>query len=135
MTDPRALPAAHGMYRTKLGSDTRGVGGKSSTNEKILSVRLTSGELEAIKRTSRRIFGDSAVVRLFGSRVDPARQGGDIDLHIEVDDDVESWRAKANFEQDLFSLIDEQRVDVVIHCRNSPMRAIDVIAHERGVVL
>ena len=44
-------------------------------------MRLTSAEVSAIKAAARSAFGDTAVVRLFGSRVDDGARGGDIDLH------------------------------------------------------
>ena len=98
-------------------------------------MRLTDEELDAIRRASRRAFGDGAVVRLFGSRVDPSRKGGDIDLHVELTDDVDTVRSKTAFEGHLFALIDEQKVDVVMHLKGAPRRAIDLIAHQRGIVL
>ena len=99
-------------------------------------MRLTVEEADAIRRAARRAFGETAVVRLFGSRADATRRGGDIDLHVEVDDDAaDTWRAKSDFERYLFAMIEEQKVDVVTHRTGSEARAIDVIAHQRGIVL
>lgn len=45
-------------------------------------MRLTGTERDAIRACAERVFGPACVVRLFGSRVDDARRGGDIDLHV-----------------------------------------------------
>ncbi|MGH8605013.1 MAG: nucleotidyltransferase domain-containing protein, partial [Gammaproteobacteria bacterium] len=40
-------------------------------------MRLSDEEKEAIKGAVRQIFGEDAIVRVFGSRVDDRRRGGD----------------------------------------------------------
>jgi hypothetical protein len=50
-------------------------------------------EYASIKRCAQRHFGPNCAVRLFGSRADDARCGGDIDLHVQVDDDAVSTMA------------------------------------------
>ncbi len=98
-------------------------------------MRLAPEEVRAIKAAARRAFGADAIVRLFGSRADDSRVGGDIDLHIEVAPDVDEWQARAQFQRNLFARIDEQRVDVVLHRRDTPPSGIDLIAHRDGVTL
>jgi uncharacterized protein len=98
-------------------------------------VRLTPEEVQAIKAAARHAFGDDAVVRLFGSRTDEARKGGDIDLHVEVDAIEDELRALCRFEDNLFARIEEQRVDVILRKLGTPMRGIDVIAHRDGISL
>lgn len=46
-------------------------------------MRLTTSQIETIRQTARQNFGAEASVWLFGSRVDNARRGGDVDLYIE----------------------------------------------------
>lgn len=46
-------------------------------------MRLTTSQIEAIRRAVHRNFGADASAWLFGSRVDDARRGGDVDLYIE----------------------------------------------------
>ena len=57
-------------------------------------MRLTPTEIAAIKAAARDAFGETVVVRLFGSRVDDHRRGGDIDLHVEVDPPFDIWKTK-----------------------------------------
>jgi hypothetical protein len=47
-------------------------------------MRLTPLEHEAIKRAAQSSFEPGVVLRLFGSRVDDAKRGGDIDLLVET---------------------------------------------------
>lgn len=44
-------------------------------------MRLSTKEIELIKRKVKSIFGES-IIYLFGSRVDDTKIGGDIDLYI-----------------------------------------------------
>ncbi|MBL0708744.1 MAG: nucleotidyltransferase domain-containing protein [Sulfurimonas sp.] len=44
-------------------------------------MRLSVKEIDLIKGRVKTIFGET-VVRLFGSRIDDTKQGGDIDLYI-----------------------------------------------------
>lgn len=46
-------------------------------------MRLQPKQIEIIKLHTLDIFGPQAVVRLFGSRLDDAALGGDVDLHID----------------------------------------------------
>lgn len=46
-------------------------------------MRLTASQIEIIRQAAHQNFGADAPVWLFGSRVDDARRGGDVDLYIE----------------------------------------------------
>lgn len=98
-------------------------------------MRLTEQEVRAIKAAAMFAFGTDATVRLFGSRADDLRRGGDIDLHIEVDRSVDAWKAQSRFEDNLFARIEPQRVDVIVRRRDQPQRGIDMIARRDGIVL
>ncbi|HHJ64143.1 MAG TPA: nucleotidyltransferase domain-containing protein [Aquifex aeolicus] len=45
-------------------------------------VRLSDWEVKAIKDIAEEVFGEGTRVFLFGSRTDPTKRGGDIDLYI-----------------------------------------------------
>lgn len=47
-------------------------------------MRITQRQRTAIVEATREIFGERATVRLFGSRADDAKRGGDIDLHVQI---------------------------------------------------
>lgn len=98
-------------------------------------MRLEPEEVRAIKAAAAYAFGPDVVVRLFGSRADDQRKGGDIDLHVEVAPEVDTWKAQLRFEDNLFARIEQQRVDVVVHKRGQPERGIDLIAQRDGIRL
>jgi uncharacterized protein len=98
-------------------------------------MRLKQRDIEAIKAAAREAFGDGTVVRLFGSRVRDDLRGGDIDLHLEVDEGQQDIRHAAKFRWRLFEMIEDQKVDLVFRVRGRALRAIDQVAYEEGVVL
>jgi uncharacterized protein len=78
-------------------------------------MRLEQFEVDAIKATSRRFFGEQCTVRLFGSRVDDNRKGGDIDLHIVSETPTyAAMETEISFEVALQDAIGEQKIDVVV---------------------
>ncbi len=99
-------------------------------------MRLTGDEVMAIKESAREVFGETAVVRLFGSRVDDSERGGDIDLHVEADPLDDEWRARGTFEDVLFRRIEPQKVDLILTQRDgrSP-RGFERIAYRDGIIL
>lgn len=98
-------------------------------------MRLTPEYITAIKAAAHGAFGPTAVVRLFGSRVDDTLKGGDIDLHVEIDTIENEWRQRGAFEDHLFTMIDPQKVDVVLSVRGGTPRGFERIAYRDGIVL
>ncbi len=98
-------------------------------------MRLTADEIATIKAAAQEAFGDSAVVRLFGSRVDDALDGGDVDLHVEVDPrpdaDDRLWKLRSN----LWRHLAHDKVDVLISQRGSQPRGFERVAYRDGLVL
>jgi len=101
-------------------------------------MRLSEHQINAIKTVTEDIFGAGAKVRLFGSRVEDAKRGGDIDLYIsdiELDED-ERFDAKIRFLVELKRKIGEQRVDVVLApAEGEPVLLIHRSAVAEGVLL
>ena len=79
-------------------------------------MRLTHREREVIRRAALDCFGQSAKVRLFGSRANDGARGGDIDLLIETDMiDVDAIvRAEIVFLVKVQGTLGEQKIDVLI---------------------
>lgn len=99
-------------------------------------MRLSPDDIDAIKTATREAFGETAVVRLFGSRVDDTLRGGDIDLHVEADPVDDEWRARGVFEDVLFQRIEPQKVDVILTQRGGRApRGFERIAYRDGIVL
>lgn len=98
-------------------------------------MRLQPYEIAAIKDAANDVFGETAVVRLFGSRVDDSLRGGDIDLHIEIDALSDEWHTRSRFERKLFERIDPQKVDVVLTVRGGTPRGFERIAYRDGIIL
>lgn len=97
-------------------------------------MRLTTEQVQFIKATITRHFGQEARVWLFGSRVDDARRGGDIDLYVEApaalaDLFMQRIRCLGELKEGL-----PYPVDLVL-ADTSRSRAIDRIAKAQGVLL
>lgn len=81
------------------------------------SMRLTPQQRDAIDQAARDCFMAGTRVRLFGSRLDDARRGGDIDLLVETPvqlspgDQVEQ---RNRFLTRLYRRLGEQKIDVLI---------------------
>jgi hypothetical protein len=101
-------------------------------------MRLTEDQRNALKAAARQSFEPGAVVRLFGSRLDDHRQGGDIDLLIETQmtDPAHIVRAHTQFLSHVYSSLGEQKIDVVIDYPNRQTHSpIYAHARETGVPL
>ena len=80
----------------------------------VLSVRLSKKEIETIKKLAGKIFGQGTEVYLFGSRTDPTKRGGDIDLYIVPAKRERLFKNKLRFLVELKLKIGEQKIDVII---------------------
>jgi predicted nucleotidyltransferase len=99
-------------------------------------MRITSDYAEAIKQAAAEHFGAGAVVRLFGSRADDGKRGGDVDLHVELARKPADWRAKYGFMARIEERTgDERKIDLVLYESGAPLRPIDQIALREGIVL
>lgn len=95
-------------------------------------MRLTEFEINAIKQTAQEIFGPNAQVFLFGSRVDDAKRGGDIDLYIKTELGND-FTHKIKFLVLLEQKIGEQKIDVVFAVDKN--RPIERQAIKTGLLL
>jgi predicted nucleotidyltransferase len=99
-------------------------------------MRLKEHEIASIKLCAERHFGSNCAVRLFGSRADDTRSGGDIDLHVQVDDDaVATMACRIRYLSDLEAALGERKVDLVVEGPARKNGYIDRVARESGVLL
>ncbi len=99
-------------------------------------MRLNQHEIDAIKAAAAEIFGESAVIRLFGSRLDDTAKGGDIDLMVELDEAVEHpARLSAWLSVKVMRATQGRKVDVILAAPNLEELPIHRIAREQGVIL
>lgn len=96
-------------------------------------MRLSQFEIDAIKITTKNIFGENSQVLLFGSRVDETKRGGDIDLYIISLLKDNFFQHKIKFLVELEKLIGEQKIDVIIAKDSS--RPIEQVALRDGIKL
>ncbi len=79
-------------------------------------MRLTKHEKVSIKKTFLKIF-ENGKIYLFGSRVDDSKKGGDIDLYLDLFYSLsikEMLQKKSKFRLDLYELIGEQKIDIIV---------------------
>lgn len=95
-------------------------------------MRLTNAQIDTIRKATRHIFGQDALIWLFGSRVDDSKRGGDVDLYIETthrDTLISTLRCKIALEDDL-----DLSVDLVVKEPNQDKPIYD-IAKSQGIQL
>jgi predicted nucleotidyltransferase len=81
-------------------------------------MRVNNNDIKAIKEVTSAIFGETARIRLFGSRTDDKKKGGDIDLLIEYNQKIsrlEQYQLKIMFLVQLKKIIGDQKIDVIIN--------------------
>jgi predicted nucleotidyltransferase len=101
-------------------------------------MRLSEWQRKVIRETVIQIFGETAKVWLFGSRVDNLKRGGDIDLLIETDNqDVSKLvQAEIKLSTQLQLKLGEQRINILIDYPTRLNRPpIFEIAKQTGILL
>lgn len=98
-------------------------------------MRLTGTEVEAIRRAVRDVFGEAARVRVFGSRAREDLKGGDLDLFVEVEPGAASIANEQRLRDVIAPVLDDLRVDIILHERGQPLTPIERIALRDGVPL
>lgn len=80
--------------------------------------------------------GNGAQVTLFGSRVDDDKKGGDVDLLVTLDGEVEHpAELAAKISARLIRLFQGRKVDVLLSAPNLKTLPIHSIAMHKGVLL
>lgn len=99
-------------------------------------MRLLPQQINAIKQHTHAIFGSQAVVRLFGSRLDNAAKGGDVDLYIDSPVALESPAvAITRLAVACTRAMSGRKVDVLLSAPGLLEQPIHRVARHEGVVL
>lgn len=95
-------------------------------------VRLSEQYLTTIKLLAKKYF-DSENVKIFGSRADLNRKGGDIDIYINTRKTEGILAAKIAFLRDFEKIHGEQKIDLIVESGNSKLNKIFKIAKTEGI--
>lgn len=101
-------------------------------------MRLSDYQRQIIVQSVKNCFGPQARVKLFGSRTDNCRRGGDIDLLITTDmqDVNDIVRAEMRCQAQLQQALGEQKIDMLIDYPNREhYSAIFNVAEQSGISL
>ncbi len=105
-------------------------------NSDIKKIRLSAQEIDIIRATANRLFGDNICIRLFGSRVRENEKGGDIDLMIETPQHLPNRVATAcRLVSELQIQLGDQKIDVLVTDPSIHEQPIHQIARQTGVIL
>jgi uncharacterized protein len=100
-------------------------------------MRVNNNDIKAIKDVAKTVFGETATIRLFGSRTDDKKKGGDIDLLIQYNQAIsgnEQYQLKILFLVQLKKIIGDQKIDVLID-NGQQHNPIFHEAYEEGILL
>jgi len=105
-------------------------------------MRLNDDQIQAIRQAATSAFGQGTSVWLFGSRVDDAKKGGDIDLLVcpQVRSAEDAAEPQQTFMQKIKMLnlleryLGERKIDLVVEQAQDP-RPIVEVAHKTGIKL
>ena len=99
-------------------------------------MRLNDQQVQAIKMTAQHLLGNDARVILFGSRVNNALRGGDIDLLFETPHKLNDRVGTAGrLYAKLIRQLGDRKIDVVLKDAATPEAPVMQAARQNGVVL
>lgn len=99
-------------------------------------MRLTNPQILAIRQFAQQIAGDQSRVRIFGSRLDDAAHGGDIDLMLELSAPVANPALMAaRMSAQVSRAMLGRKVDVLLSAPNLMRLPIHEIAFKEGQLL
>ncbi len=99
-------------------------------------MRLTNDQINIIRQLASQIAGNQSRVRVFGSRLDDAARGGDIDLMIELPEPVDNPALMAaQMSARVSRAMHGRKVDVLLSAPNLMHLPIHDIAFKEGQLL
>ncbi|NBS53042.1 MAG: nucleotidyltransferase domain-containing protein [Spartobacteria bacterium] len=96
-------------------------------------MRLDSKEIEAVRTMVETIVGKGSKVRVFGSRLNDSKRGGDLDLLVESDAPVDALR-RADLKLDLEEKL-ALPVDIIFLEKGKKRSAFQELAYSRSGLL
>jgi len=99
-------------------------------------MRLSAEQRLAIRQLTRALAGERCRVLLFGSRLDDAAQGGDVDLLLELTDPVDNPALMAaQLSARVSRVMCGRKVDVLLSAPNLLRLPIHDVAFKEGQLL
>lgn len=99
-------------------------------------MRLTTNQIDFIKQLTAQLAGNSAQVRVFGSRLDDTAKGGDLDLLLELTEPVDNPALlAAQMSARVSRKMLGRKVDVLICAPNLKKLPIHEVGHREGNLL
>ena len=100
-------------------------------------MRISEYQQSILKQTLLKHFGASSLLQLFGSRVDDASKGGDIDIYIEPEITQPDMLVDAKMSAlvELHKRLGDQKIDLVINRKQGRQLPIYEIAKQSGILL
>jgi predicted nucleotidyltransferase len=96
-------------------------------------MRLDYKEIETVLTVVEKIFGKGSKVRVFGSRLNDSKRGGDLDLLVESDDPVDATR-RADLKLDLEEKL-ELPLDIIFLEKGKKRTAFQELVYSRSGLL
>jgi predicted nucleotidyltransferase len=97
-------------------------------------MRLSRLEKTTIIELAKKYFGQKARVYLFGSRVNDAKKGGDIDIYIETNEPAD-LQTKIKFLVEFEKRAGERKLDLIVKTSGSENQPIFDTARREGILL
>jgi predicted nucleotidyltransferase len=93
-------------------------------------MRLDYKEIETVRTVVEKIVGKGSKVRVFGSRLNDSKRGGDLDLLVESDDPVDAIH-RADLKLDLEEKLDLP-LDIIFLEKGKKRTAFQELAYSRS---
>ena len=97
-------------------------------------MRLRQNIKEQIIKYSMKHFGDKVQLYLFGSRVSSQKKGGDIDLFLDAEYEVDI-QEQISFLRDIYKYVTQRKVDLLVKTPQKKGLAIFETAKMEGILL
>ena len=98
-------------------------------------MRLSEYQIQTIRQLARQVAGSNFRVRVFGSRLDDAAHGGDIDIMLELLEPVDNPALMAHTVALVSRAMHGRKVDVLLSAPNLIRLPIHDVAFKEGQLL